>query len=170
MMRQGLSTMWVIAGLTVALTSGDAAAQCATCGTAGTCQSAECGHGGLKQYPRLDSHYIKKFCAPTICPGSCNGYFQTKWTPWAYACPQWTPGGIPPDPAMVNWYPPTYGAHHQEALPRTKTETAPAPQDIPPTSMVPPVGSEPVPAPRPAEPKGSAPVPMPTIPNLSPGR
>lgn len=168
MMRQGMSTMWVIAGLAIALTSGEASAQCTTCGTAGSGHSADCGHGGLKQYPRFDSHYIKKFCAPTICPGSCNGYFQTKWTPWAYACPQWTPGGMPPDPAMVNWYPPTYGARYG-----TNAEIGTSPNVIPPANLSPPADSEPVPAPRPAEPKDSSPVPMPTIPslpNMPPGR
>lgn len=156
MMRHGLSMMWVIAGLAFPLMTGTASAQCTTCGTTHA-KSDDCGHGGLKQYPRFDSKYIKKFCAPTICPGSCNGYFQTKWTPWAYACPQWTPGGMPPDPAMVNWYPPTYGP-----------QAGPTPAAIPHANTVPPQGSEPVPAPRPTVDKEPALVPMPTIPPAPP--
>src|SRR5262245_29424981 len=42
---------------------------------------------GKQTLPIFDKHYIKKYCGPTICPGSCFGYFPTKWTPWDAACP-----------------------------------------------------------------------------------
>lgn len=164
MARQRFSLHWLAVGmLSVGGWTGTAIADepltCTSCGSA-ECSSCGggvmCGKKGLKQYPTFDSHYIKKFCAPTICPGSCFGHFQTKWTPWAYACPQWTPGGMPHDPSLVNWYPPTYGLGNQ----------TPAPPTIPPAAS-PAAPSEPVPAPRPApDEQASSPLPMPTLPTL----
>lgn len=45
---------------------------------------------GKKTLPIFDKHYIKKYCGPTICPGSCFGFFPTKWSQWETLCP---PGG-----------------------------------------------------------------------------
>ena len=182
MIRHGLFIALCATGLTLGGGfAGTAAAQCTTCGTAGCTSGGGNGpgcnhHGGLRQYPNLDSHYIKDRCFPTICPGSCYGHFQTQWTPWALACPAWTPGTLPYDPALVNTYPPSYGPTPADAPARIPPARPKAPADLP-------DDSEPVPAPRPTPPKDadekpsddtgtdtSRVVPAITVPTFSPGR
>ena len=183
MIRHGLLYALCATGLTLGGFAGTATAQCTTCGTAGggTCGGGNgpgCNHhGGLRQYPKFDSHYIKDRCYPTICPGSCYGHFQTQWTPWPLACPSWTPGTLPYDPSLVNTYPPTYG-------PTAANAPARIPPARPKSAIDLPDESEPVPAPRQTTPdvpdegstEGISPgttslaVPMIAAPLLSPGR
>src|SRR5688500_18437798 len=53
--------------------------------------------GGYHHYPKcdgshtlpiLDKHYIKRYCGPTVNPGTCFGYYPTRWTQWEVACPE----------------------------------------------------------------------------------
>ena len=96
----------MIAGLSWGMSS-SAIAQCPTCGpTISASSESKCGHCGLIPTPIFDKLFIKKHCVPTICPGSCFGHFQTKWTPWPAACPQWQAGVVGYDPNLVHQYPP----------------------------------------------------------------
>lgn len=54
-----------------------------------------------KTYPISDWAFIRKYCGPTIIPGSCYGHFETKWRKWEDHCPgnggldcAPTPGGV----------------------------------------------------------------------------
>ncbi len=38
-------------------------------------------------FPLSDWNYIRKYCGPTLIPGSCYGHFQTKWRKWEDHCP-----------------------------------------------------------------------------------
>jgi len=100
---------------------------------------------GKQTLPRFDKHYIKKYCGPTICPGSCFGYFPTKWSRWEDVCP----GGDCGDPTAVGYIPgdgtvigPVVG---QPVPPGTTTPAVPAAQ---PTAPV-----ETAPSPKPVTPK-----------------
>ena len=85
----------------------------------------QCGHYGLKIYPLSDQRYIKQFCHPTICPGSCFGVFKQQWNRWDAACPNWHAGNAD---AMIGYgnYSPnlnkyTQPAHYQpESADRTR--------------------------------------------------
>jgi hypothetical protein len=77
-----------LAAACAALAAGTASAQ--------DCKGPNCP--GQKIYPKLESQYIKKFCGPTIIPGSCHGHFQTQWRKWEDACPN---GNCDPAAAVV---------------------------------------------------------------------
>lgn len=72
----------------------------------GTCGKSNCGLCGMKMYPMLEKRYIKQFCKPTICDGSCFGYYKTQWTPWQAACPNWCGEADMAAAAQFNWGPP----------------------------------------------------------------
>ncbi|MGL6075092.1 MAG: hypothetical protein ACRC8S_13110 [Fimbriiglobus sp.] len=107
---------------------------------------SECGHFGLKLYPRSELHYIKQFCGPHIVPGSCFGYFKPQITPWGQACPM-------------------YGDAVAEAMnsgPRTYTPAATTPE-------TPPSNNPSGPTPKLPEPKTLPKDPMtPKIPDMLP--
>ena len=185
---------------TAAYAEAPPAAGCATCGkghgVGGGCANGQCGGGagagiggapgsngpkcgshGLVIYPRFEKHYIKKFCAPTICPGSCFGYFQTKWTPWQSACPQWQAGVQGYDPAIVerNGSPPPLGrtAANSLPLPITPPRVGPAGSEaVPPKSTLPTPRSQPQtpPAPRPAPQGTDGAVEFQAVPRSADGR
>lgn len=50
-------------------------------------------------FPLSDWAYIRRFCGPTVIPGSCYGHFQTKWRRWEDHCAQ--PAPQPPVPVAV---------------------------------------------------------------------
>lgn len=104
---------------------------------------------GKQTLPRFDKHYIKKYCGPTICPGSCFGFFPTKWTRWEDACP----GGDCGDPTAVGYYGPVPNAPGiVSAAPGT---AAPAPAQTPAAPV------ETAPEPKPASPSKPLPLPLP---------
>jgi hypothetical protein len=118
---------------------------------------------GKKTLPVSDKHYIKKFCGPTVCPGSCFGYFPTKWTRWEDAC---AGDGTCGDPSGVMFQ--GVGTVIEQAPQAGPGTTAPA------TKPATPVETAPVP--KPATPKtGEAgpssplPLPTPTTPPTIPG-
>lgn len=126
----------------------------------------------VNSYPLSDWAYIRRYCRPTILPGTCYGHFQTKWRRWEDHCPQQggavgcdpfaVGGAVYPTPAYptaapVLQAPPAY-------TPPSQPLPAPTPQPLP----------MPVPAPMPMTPKTSAdlgglPAPeLPAIPVLLP--
>ncbi len=136
--------------------AGTARAQsCATCeggGAGGAVREKTCGPCGLRQYPFSDKRYIRQFCHPTICPGSCFGYFKTQWTPWGQACPNWCGDdsagvvgyGVPAgQPVLPPNLPPSYQPG-PSSIPPSKAETP-----MPPAGTT---GGSPLPAPKEVKP------------------
>ena len=123
---------------------------------------------GRSSYPLSDWHYIRQFCGPTLHPGTCHGYYQTKWRKWEEACPGGVcgtaaggPEVLAPAPLMVA--PPT------SVIPATPSEQLPPPKQEkpkdPPKTDVPKV--DPVTPPKvPLIPKDSStvPAPLPVVP------
>ena len=102
-----------------------------------------------KTYPISDWAYIRKFCGPTLNPGTCYGYYPTKWRRWEEACP--TGNGC--------------AAGLSTAMP-ILVETAPiAPLPTPMPAPIPPA-KDPIPKPdvsQEAAPISVAPAPLPMI-------
>jgi hypothetical protein len=70
-----------------------------------------------RSYPLSDWAYIRKYCGPSLIPGSCYGHFQTKWRRWEDVCPGSGAGDAPcaavfpgavayPQPAPIGAYQP----------------------------------------------------------------
>jgi hypothetical protein len=105
------------------------------------------GHGQL-----LGHIHAKKITVPTLCPGACFGYFQTKWNRWEDVCSHYYQGinvsDAPKAPIPAAKTP--IGA---KAPPATTTvpmpmpnPTVPVPSPLPAPSTVPnPMGTIPVP-------------------------
>lgn len=96
-------------------------------------------------YPLSDWAYIRKYCGPTLIPGTCYGHFQTKWRKWEDHCPQGV-GGCAPASALSALAPmPVYAAPpHPSPLYPSAATPAPAP-------------STPLPQPQPMPPKDDVP-------------
>lgn len=105
-------------------------------------RASDCGWLGLKIYPRMESRYIRQFCGPHICPGSCFGYFKPKITRWNEACPNYG------EPAVDQFVAaPTYQS--QQPTTPAVIETAPEPK-----AKIPPISD-------------SGPKPMPKLPDVT---
>jgi hypothetical protein len=133
----------------------------------------EPGCVGRSSYPLTDWHYIRQFCGPTLHPGTCHGYYATKWRKWDDSCA--TPGGCntaavahdltPPAPLMIA--PPA-----TPVAPMQPSEKLPLPKEDKPKTELPKTDVpkvDPVTPPKvPLIPKdGSAgPAPLPVIPAL----
>jgi hypothetical protein len=95
--------------------AGTASAQAPPCGP--SCGPAKSLFGKKcpeqKMYPVFDSHYIKKFCGPTVNPGTCFGFYHTQWRPWHEACNE----PVPPNPG-----PTVYPAPPAPTEPATEPE------------------------------------------------
>jgi hypothetical protein len=158
------SPRWMIVtwGFCIGLAGGiapEALAQCPTCGPVYSGSGSNCGHCGLIPTPIFDKLYIKKHCVPTICPGSCYGHFQTKWTPWPAACPSWQAGVVGYDPNLVHYHP-AAGTRKdlppQHKIPTTTdsgSDHSPPQNRMPPPRIVPPQEDGPQPNSVPAVPK-----------------
>ena len=104
----------------------------------------------VNSFPLSDWAYIRRYCRPTIIPGTCYGHFQTTWRKWEDHCPQQAAGGVGcdpfaggavyPAPAMpVFQVPPAYSAPSQPLPAPTrqpttepkKPEVAPKPMPVP---------------------------------------
>ena len=90
-----------------------------------------------RTFPLSDWAYIRRFCGPSIIPGSCYGHFQTKWRRWEDVCPN-TGAIAAPCEGMIP------GAIHQ-GMPGAVQY--PAAGQYPPAVQYPPAG---VPVPTPA--------------------
>lgn len=122
---------------------------------------------GRSNYPLSDWHYIRQFCGPTLHPGTCHGYYPTKWRKWEESCPGGVCGTaaggpdvfLPPTPLMLA--PP---GPITPVVP-TPSEQLPPPKEDRPKTDVPKV--DPITPPKsPLIPKdtGTAPAPLPGIP------
>ena len=83
----------------------------------------------VNSFPLSDWAYIRRYCGPTLIPGTCYGHFQTKWRKWEDHCPQQAgaagcaPTGVPVfDSPPATYAPPTPPA----------SQPLPAPQLMPP--------------------------------------
>ncbi len=111
-----------------------------------------------RTYPLSDWAYIRKYCGPTLNPGSCYGHYQTKWRKWEEVCPQGGDGGC--------------AGTVPNAMPIMSSPVQPAPSSslMVPMPMPLPVPATPVPAPKEPTPKQEpapvsvAPAPLPNIP------
>jgi hypothetical protein len=135
-----------------------------TCGATegGVCTGeAACGPLGMRMRPFGGRLCAPQYCAPTICPGSCFGYYRTQWTPWEQACPGWytAPAVIAPParPVPNGTAPPPPAPKAPETAPEPKSP-APAPAKEP--------GKEPPAAPK--SPSSSS-VPLPAPAGRAPG-
>jgi len=106
---------------------------------------SDCGHGGMKQYPLSEKHYIKQFCGPHIVAGSCFGYFKPQITRWGQACPNYV--GEPESVGTVVYTPIAQPAQAAEPVKETPKST-------------------PLAAPKVDAPKVEPIKPMPTIPTI----
>jgi hypothetical protein len=75
----------------------------------------------------LKKHHDSKYCHPTICPGSCFGYFKTNWASWEQACPYWCA-----EPTVVTG--PVVMTPPPVATAPAPVEPAPAPKALPPVA------------------------------------
>ena len=102
-----------------------------------------------KIYPLSDWAYIRKYCGPTLNPGTCYGYYGTKWRRWEDICP--------PSPAVTG----------QPIYLETPPVMEPVPMPLPKPTPVPPK-TEPMPPKTDPIPKGDfqpeIPAPMSTAP------
>ncbi len=133
-----------------------------------------------KTYPISDWKYISKYCGPTLNPGTCYGYYPTKWRRWEEACPTGSgcaaisPSAMPiivetapsaplptPMPAPI---PPA-----KDPIPKSDVSQEAAPISIAPAPL-PMIGATPAIPVKPAEhgkPDGAAPMlPLRTLPNI----
>lgn len=102
----------------------------------------------VNSYPLSDWAYIRKYCGPTVIPGTCYGHFQTKWRKWEDHCPT---GAVGCDPASAL---PSVQAVPLTVLPPTvQPPTAPSVILPPPVPLPPP----PLPLPKADEPKKDLP-------------
>ncbi len=145
-----------------------------------------------RTYPISDWAYIRKYCGPTLNPGTCYGHYPTKWRRWEEACPQYaagnsaavytgaTPGlmGIPPMaqpltpevpstpvPAPLPPVPSPLPPNKETAPnPVPKTDPVPKTNPIPKTESVPKTeGAPEIPAPMTLAPAPLRAVPMATV-------
>ena len=113
-----------------------------------------------RTYPLSDWAYIRKYCGPTLNPGSCYGHYQTKWRKWEDVCPQGSEGGCAGT---------TPGATSMSIM-ASPVQSAPSNSSMIPMPMPIPVPATPIPAPKEAIPKlepapvSIAPAPLPNIP------
>ncbi len=113
-----------------------------------------------RTYPLSDWAYIRKYCGPTLNPGSCYGHYQTKWRKWEDVCPQGREGGCAGT---------TPGATSMSIM-ASPVQSAPSNSSMIPMPMPIPVPATPIPAPKEAIPKlepapvSIAPAPLPNIP------
>ena len=137
----------------------------ASCSDKSACGRTDCQKCSQRQKLLLESRYIKQHCQPTIAPGSCFGYFPTKWSTWDAACPQWQTADKEPTPSVVVVPPKSV------TMPVIGT-TAKPPEEAPPPRGT----SIEMPAPRPVKPEPKPvvkpqarpeakpdPVPLPTL-------
>lgn len=109
-------------------------------------------------YPKSDWAYIRKYCGPTIIPGSCYGHFQTKWRKWEDHCP----GSADP---LTDAQPPVLGGvvvvdpilnpqptPKQPDVPKTETPKSPVSESLPASKSIPKTGTTPMPIPKQMEP------------------
>lgn len=107
-----------------------------------------------KTYPISDWAFIRKYCGPTLNPGTCYGFYPTKWRRWEEACPKGAAGcGTN---ANANSVAEPMPMLHPVAPPQSTP--IPAPMPIPPAKE-----PEPIPAPLPISQNPIAPVPLPPI-------
>jgi hypothetical protein len=108
------------------------AAGCATCnGAAPAAGCASCGRhlGGFIAAKRAP--YV-----PSLCPGACFGYFQTRWNKWDDVCPlPYAGAGVSDAPPPAAGYVPPAPQPLPQPLPMppksdTKPETAPTPKKL----------------------------------------
>jgi len=108
----------------------------------------------VNSFPLSDWAYIRRYCRPTIIPGTCYGHFQTKWRKWEDHCPQ-QGGAVGCDPYAVGgaYPPPAYST----TTPVFQTPPAyyPPSQPIPAPTRPPEVAPTPMPTPMPMAPKTS---------------
>lgn len=95
MLRNVFHPARLAAVVVAAMTTGTATAQAPTCGPVKSLFGKKCPE--QKMYPVFDSHYIKKFCGPTVNPGTCFGFYHTQWRSWHEACCE----PVPPNPGPV---------------------------------------------------------------------
>jgi hypothetical protein len=112
-----------------------------------------------KVYPKYEHFYIKKFCGPTIAPGSCFGYFKPKTTPWEVACP----GACDPHESVY----PSTGPTPPNAQPDVAPTPEPTTKPVDPKT---PESAKPVTPPKATDkPVETAPLPKPpTVPLVDP--
>lgn len=111
-----------------------------------------------RTYPLSDWAYIRKYCGPTLNPGSCYGHYQTKWRKWEDVCPQGGEGGCAgTTPGAM----PVLSSPVQPAPSSSLMIPMPMPLPVPPTPV--PAPKEPTPKQDPA-PVSVAPAPLPNIP------
>ncbi len=133
-----------------------------------------------KTYPISDWHYIRKYCGPTLNPGTCYGYYPTKWRKWEDICPQANPG-FPGDAMPVLSGGPNYVIPNELLptptplpAPMPKTDPLPKPTPVPKVDPVPKLDSESsipmtIPAPLPPMPMASISATRPATPTVEPG-
>jgi hypothetical protein len=117
----------------------------------------------------MQKHHDKKFYHPTICPGSCFGYFQTNWTAWEQACPNWCGDQAPvAGPAVVTTPAPAVQVPVAPAsAPKTLPPTAPAKEPVKESSQLPPANAPTPAATTPVSIPGNAPgLTLPPVPDL----
>jgi hypothetical protein len=142
----------------------------ATAGTSHAQYTHQPQHLGKKTLPVFDKHYIKHYKFPTVNPGSCFGYYPTKWTRWEDACPpgmncggeiQTLPAGELPAQGLPLPAPQPLQPMAPEA-PKgtTPPETAPAP--------TPAVPAKPEVKPEPPAPASPLKLPVPEVPAPAP--
>jgi len=124
---------------------------------------------GRSSYPLSDWHYIRQFCGPTLHPGTCYGYYPTKWRKWEETCPGGVCGTAAGGPDVLLAPAPIMAAPPGPITPLTPSEQLPPPKEDkpkdPPKTDGPKV--DPVTPPKvPLIPKdtGTLPSPLPTVP------
>jgi len=101
-----------------------------------------------RTYPLSDWAYIRKYCGPSLIPGTCYGHFQTKWRRWEEACPQ---SAVAMDPCPPGGFPGAISTMPQGTMPQGP--------------MMPPMA-----APLPATPPATAPGQLLPIPQPGPSK
>ncbi len=82
----------------------------------------------VNSFPLSDWLYIRRFCGPTILPGTCYGHFQTKWRKWEDHCPQQAgaagcaPTGVPVFDSPPATYPSSQPLATPQLMPPAKTD------------------------------------------------
>ncbi|MCU0703974.1 MAG: hypothetical protein MUF18_08365 [Fimbriiglobus sp.] len=129
----------------------------------------EPGCVGRSSYPLSDWHYIRQFCGPTIQPGTCHGYHQTKWRRWDESCPAGTPGCAPPAELTLSAPPPFVAppapvAPPEPSIPLDMPKADVPKVDVPKVEPIAPPKVSPIP-------KSPAPMPLSAVPApVEPGK
>ncbi len=92
----------------------------------------------VNSYPLSDWAYIRRFCGPTIIPGTCYGHFQTKWRKWEDHCPQ--QGGVGCETAAPLYSAPPAYSPPVVSQPQSMPLPVPMPVPMPEQPTSPPTG------------------------------